>query len=161
MTRKFLCAGMNTFPSLVFAVSSCAYRCGCIMWVPSSRFLLPENVRNTGCFLKYEDLHLSVLEEVIEDLDIKVSKKYDYNNLNTHRHDTTLRLFYSLQNEQTAMFDCLHSWAVHVGKVSSLSNLPPLSNMLNLTRRERKISPPASTRSLQHLYEVRYTRTRR
>jgi len=130
------------------------------MWVPSSKFLFPENVKNIGCFLKYKDLHLSVLEEIIENLDISVGKEYDYNNLDTYRHNTTLRLFYSLQNEQTAMLDCLHSWAVHVDKVSSLSNLPPLSNLLKFTRRERKISPPASILSLQRLYEVRYARTR-
>ena len=42
MTRKFLWAGMNSFPwseVTVPAASSCWYRIGWIMWVPSSRFL--------------------------------------------------------------------------------------------------------------------------
>lgn len=69
------------------------------MWVLLSRFLFPENIRNIGRFLKYKDLHLSVLKKIIENLDIKVGEKYNYNlNLNMHWHNTTLRLFYSLQN---------------------------------------------------------------
>ena len=59
------------------------------------------------------------------------------------------------------MFDCLHSWAVHVDKISSRSNLPPLSNLLKFTRKERKIPRPASTLFLRRLYEVQYIRTRR